>query len=44
MMNRLNYTNSLASIDSRNFSETLVLKAGMERHIGEFTKSESHSK
>mgnify|MGYP001432740353 CR=1 FL=1 len=37
LMNRLNYTNSLASIDSRNFSETLVLKASMQRHIDEFT-------
>ena len=37
LMNRLNYTNSLASIDSRNLSETLVLKASMQRHIAEFT-------
>ena len=37
LMNRLNYTNSLASIDSRNFSQTLILKAAMERHIDEFT-------
>jgi outer membrane cobalamin receptor len=38
MMNRLNYTNSLASIDSRNYSRTMILKAGLERHITEFTK------
>ena len=37
MMNRLNYTNSLASIDSRNISETLVLKTSMQRHIDEYT-------
>jgi iron complex outermembrane receptor protein len=37
MMNRLNYTNSLASINSRNLSETVVLKASMQRHIDEFT-------
>ncbi len=38
LMNRLNYTNSLASIDSRNLSETLILKTAMERHIGKFTR------
>lgn len=38
MLNRLNYTNRLASIDSRNLSETLILKAGMERRVEEFTK------
>jgi vitamin B12 transporter len=38
MMNRLNYDNSLASIDSRNFSETLILKTGLEHNIDEFTK------
>jgi outer membrane cobalamin receptor len=38
MMNRLNYTNSLVSIDSRNYSETFTLKGAMERHIAEFTK------
>jgi outer membrane cobalamin receptor len=37
MMNRLNYTNSLATIDSRNFSETLILKSALERHINDFT-------
>ncbi len=37
LMNRLNYTNSLASIDSRNFSETLVMKASIQRLIDEFT-------
>jgi outer membrane cobalamin receptor len=38
LMNRLNYTNSLASIDSRNFSQSLVLKTGLERNINEFTR------
>ena len=38
ILNRLNYTNRLASIDSRNLSGTLNLKAGMERRVGEFTK------
>jgi outer membrane cobalamin receptor len=37
MMNRLNYTNSLASIDSRNDSRTLILKGAFERQIEEFT-------
>ena len=37
LMNRLNYTNSLASIDSRNLSETAIVKATGERHIDEFT-------
>ena len=38
MMSRLNYINRLASIDSRNNSEILILKAIMENPIGENTK------
>ena len=38
MMSRLNYFNRLASIDSRNLSETLTLKAGLENPIGEYAK------
>jgi outer membrane cobalamin receptor len=38
MMNRLNYLNPIASIDSRNFSETMILKAGMESRISDYTK------
>jgi vitamin B12 transporter len=38
LLNRLNYTNSLASIDSRNFSKTLILKAGIESWLGAHTK------
>lgn len=38
MLNRLNYFNRLASIDSRNLSESLTLKTGFENPIGEFTK------
>lgn len=38
MLNRLNYFNRLASIDSRNLSESLTLKAGFENLIGEFSK------
>jgi iron complex outermembrane receptor protein len=38
MTNRLDYTNSLASIDSRNFTQTLVLKAALERYLDEYTK------
>ncbi len=37
MMNRLNYYNSLASIDSRNQSQTMTFKTGIESHIGAFT-------
>lgn len=37
MLNRLNYTNQLVSIDSRNLSETLILKTVAESHIGENT-------
>jgi iron complex outermembrane receptor protein len=38
MLNRLNYSNRLASIDSRNLSKILILKAGLESQIGENTK------
>jgi iron complex outermembrane receptor protein len=38
MLSRLNYFNRLASIDSRNLSEMLILKAGIENPIGEYTK------
>jgi iron complex outermembrane receptor protein len=38
MMSRLNYFNPLASIDSRNLSEMLTLKAGMENEIEKYTK------
>ena len=38
MMNRLNYTNRLASIDSRNLSDILTMKGGMDKRIGESTK------
>ena len=38
MLNRLDYFNALASIDSRNLSESLTLKAGFENPIGEFSK------
>lgn len=37
MMSRLNYTNTLASIDSRSFSETFVMKGDIERKIGDAT-------
>jgi len=35
MLNRLNYTNQLASIDSRNLSEALVIKTGLGSRLGE---------
>lgn len=38
ILNRLNYTNSLASIDSRNLTETILLKAGVENQIDDYTK------
>lgn len=38
MLSRLNYLNHLASIDSRNLSETVILKAEMESRIDEKTK------
>ena len=37
MLNRLNYINQLVSIDSRNLSHVLILKAGMESKLGENT-------
>jgi|WetSurMetagenome_2_1015567.scaffolds.fasta_scaffold03172_6 outer membrane cobalamin receptor len=39
LVSKLNYSNRLVKIDSRNLSETLVSKAGMEYRIGEFTKT-----
>lgn len=33
LMNRLDYINTLASIDSRNISNSLLLKAGVEKNI-----------
>jgi iron complex outermembrane receptor protein len=33
----MNYTNSLASIDSRNFSRTFIFKTGFERNIYTYT-------
>jgi outer membrane cobalamin receptor len=38
LLNRLNYSNRLASIDSRNTSETFILKAGIESWLGDHTK------
>ena len=38
MLTRLNYVNRLASINSRNLSETMVMKAGTEKQLGEHTK------
>jgi iron complex outermembrane receptor protein len=38
MLTRLNYFNRLASIDSRNLSEVLILKAAMENRISENIK------
>ena len=38
MLNRLNYYNRLASIDSRNLSEILTLKASLENPVGEYSK------
>lgn len=35
---RLNYTSQVARIDSRNLSETYILKAGRESHLGDYTK------
>ncbi len=37
MISRLNYTNRLVSIDSRNNSETFVFNTGMEKKAGEHT-------
>ncbi len=38
MLSRLNYFNHLASIDSRNLSEILTLKAGVENPVGAYAK------
>ena len=38
MSDRLNYVNRLASIDSRNLSENLTLKAGFENTVGDYSK------
>jgi len=37
LMNNLNYTNSLASIDSRNNSRTLIVKGAIERKLNNIT-------
>lgn len=37
LMNRLDYTNRLASIDSKNFTGTWIIKGGMSGKINEFT-------
>jgi len=38
ILNRLNYQNSLVSIDSRNLSNVLTLKGGLEKKINNTTK------
>jgi outer membrane cobalamin receptor len=38
ILSRLNYFNRLASIDSRNLSKMLTLRAGLENHLGEYAK------
>jgi outer membrane cobalamin receptor len=38
LLNTLNYFNRLASIDSRNQSQTLTLKGSIERPVGEYSK------
>jgi outer membrane cobalamin receptor len=38
MLTRLNYVNRQASIDSRNLSETIIMKAGAESRIDEHTQ------
>jgi outer membrane cobalamin receptor len=38
IMNNMNYTNSLAAIDSRNFARTFILKTGFERSVFNYTK------
>ena len=43
LMNNMNYTNSLASIDSRNFAQTFILKTGFERSIDNIYKTEGCS-
>jgi outer membrane cobalamin receptor len=37
IMNNMNYSNSLAAIDSRNFAQTFILKTGFERNISNYT-------
>jgi iron complex outermembrane receptor protein len=38
-LSKLKYTNELASIDSRNRSESLIFKTGMTNRIGDFVRS-----
>lgn len=38
LFNRLDYSNPLASIESKNISDFLTLKASMERRISQYTK------
>jgi vitamin B12 transporter len=38
LINNMKYTNSLASIDSRNLSQTFILKTGFEHKIDNYTK------
>ncbi len=38
LSDRLNYTSQVAKIDSRNLSETYIVKTGSESHIGEYAK------
>jgi iron complex outermembrane receptor protein len=38
LSDRLNYTSQVAKIDSRNLSQTYIIKAGRESQVGEYTK------
>jgi vitamin B12 transporter len=38
LMSRLNYSNQLVNIDSRNLSESLVIKASYDGRIGDYSK------
>jgi outer membrane cobalamin receptor len=38
ILNRLNYFNRLASIDSRNLSDSYSIKGTMDRRVGEYTR------
>ena len=38
LSDRLNYTSQVAKIDSKNLSETFIMKAGRETRLGEYTK------
>ena len=38
IINRLNYQNSLVSIDSRNLSDVFTIKTGLEKKINNETK------